>query len=395
MNLVWFLTIAAIFSIILGEFGQFPFGNVSSSISLTDILLLSTLVFFLIWKIGIQRNIKLPKIFYFIIGFWIVGGISLLVSKEFSGGLYLLRFIIYSLSFLVGFYVVKSKNLNLLFKTIIYSVLGFAVLGMLQILIFPDISMLTDLGFDPHKNRMVSTLLDPNFLGIILNISLILSLYFLTLEKKLKWVIITGFLGISIFLTFSRSAYLAFLIPIIVFGIFKLKKLLVISAVVIALLFLFIPQFNQRVIGAFQVDKSASERIGSWRRGLVVFNQYPVLGVGFNNLRSAYSKNNLFKVFSPDGGHSGAGVDSSFILVLATTGVIGGAIYLSFWLTILYKLIRYRKLINRSLNLTILSLILALVINSQFINSLFFPPVMLLTYLILGGFWAASTKKLK
>lgn len=393
MNLVWFLTVGTVFSIILGEFGQYPFGNVSSSVSLTDIFLSLTIGFFLIWKSGIQRQVKPPKFFYLLISFWFIGGLSLLLSGVLGGGLYLARFILYSLSFLIGFEVVKFKGISALFKAIILSLLLLIILGILQIIIFPDISFLTDFGYDPHKNRLVSTFLDPNLLGAVLNIGFILSLFFLVKQRTQKWIIITIIFALGIFSTFSRSAYLTICIPILIFGIFKLRKLLMISIVVGALLFLLVPQFNQRISGAFQIDKSSSERIESWQKGLTVFYQKPLLGVGFNNIRTAFEENNLFKVFSPDGGHSGSGIDSSLILVLATTGVVGGVVYSSFWLVVLYKLFEKRKKIQPELSLAILSLILALVINSQFVNSLFFPPVMLLMYLILGGFWSRLTDK--
>lgn len=393
MNLVWFLTIGTVFSVILGEFGQYPFGNVSSSISLTDILLSLTIGFFLIWKIGVQRQVKLPRIFYLLIGFWIIGGISLLLSGILGGGLYLIRFIFYSLSFLIGFEVVKFKGVSALFKVIISSLVLLIVLGFIQILVFPDISFLTDFGYDPHKGRLVSTFLDPNLLGAVLNIGFVLSLYFLVKQRTQRWVFISVIFALGIFLTFSRSAYLAMVIPILIFGIFKLRKILLISLIVGTLLFLLVPQFNQRLSGAFQIDKTSSERIESWQKGLTIFYQKPILGVGFNNIRVALEENNLFKVFSSDGGHSGSGIDSSLILVFSTTGIIGGVVYLSFWLLTLYKLLKGRKLISLELKLSLLSLILAILINSQFINSLFFPPVMLLMYLIIGGFWASLERE--
>lgn len=388
MNLVWFLTVGTVFSIILGEFGQYPFGNVSSSISLTDIFLSLTIGFLLIWKIGIQRQLKLPRIFYLVIGFWIIGGLSLFLSGDWGGGLYLLRFIFYNFSFLIGFEIVRFKKITSLFQVIILSLLLIVGMGVLQLLIYSDISFLSDFGYDPHKNRLVSTFLDPNLLGIVLNIGFVLSLYFWSKLKTRGWVIISIIFAAGIFLTFSRSAYLAMTIPIILFGIFKLRKMLMIAVIVGILLFLLVPQFSQRINGAFQVDKTSSERIESWQKGLTIFYQKPLMGVGFNNIRAALEKNNLFKVFSPDGGHSGSGIDSSLILILATTGIVGGVVYSSFWLVTLYKLYESRRLISLELKLAILSLVLALLINSQFINSLFFPPVMLLTYLIIGGFWA-------
>ena len=102
-------------------------------------------------------------------------------------------------------------------------------------------------------------------------------------------------------------------------------------------------------------------------------------------MRYAYKNNNLIKTYSEDGGHSGAGVDSSLIFVLATTGVLGFLGYMYFW----YKVLQDHFNLS-SLSLSVLSIFLGLLINSQFINSLFFPPLMFTLF-----FWLGAVKAFK
>ncbi len=44
MNLVWFVTIGSFLSVILGEFGRFPFGQ-SAAVRVSDVLIFLALVF--------------------------------------------------------------------------------------------------------------------------------------------------------------------------------------------------------------------------------------------------------------------------------------------------------------------------------------------------------------
>src|SRR5581483_12271162 len=108
MNLVYFLTVGAIFSATLGEFVKYPFGANSQSISLLDLNLALILLFYSIWQIGIKREILLPKYLEILAIFWLVGLIGFFFYQDFSGVLYLLRFILYSLTLMVGSSLAKA-----------------------------------------------------------------------------------------------------------------------------------------------------------------------------------------------------------------------------------------------------------------------------------------------
>lgn len=388
MNLVWFLTIGTVLSLILGEFGQFPFGS-NLSISLTDILLGITLTFLFIWQIGIKKQLLMPFGFKLLILFWIIAAASLLFSKNFGGGLYLVRFIFYSLSFYLGYILVKSnlvKDLNLI-KLLIIPISLFTLAGFVQLLVMPDLARLEEFGYDPHKNRLVSTFLDPNFAGAFLNIGLIYSTFLFIKEKKFKWLLICLSLFLAIILTFSRSSYLMFIIGIGLTGIFKFRKLLVVLIAALIIIYALTPRIQERIQGIWNLDITAAERIESWRVGMEIFKKQPLGGVGFNNLSSALEEYNLLRTHQDLNTHSVSGVDSSLIFVLATTGIIGFVSFLAFWGYILLKFMKDRK---DELSLVTALLIVALIINSQFINSLFYPPIMLTIFLISGAFYAKS-----
>lgn len=384
MNLIWFLIIGVILSVTLGEFGQFPFGVTSSSFSISDILVSLIIILFLIWQIGIKKHLQVPKSFKLIILFWFIALASLVVSQNYSGALYLIRFIFYSSVFLPVFYLIKQKQITLeqLLKILIVPAFLIAILGFIQIIFFPDIKALTDYGFDPHHNRLVSTFLDPNFTGSFLNIGLIILIYLYVTQKKRTWGLLIIFLLTAIFLTFSRSAYLMLFLEIFILGLLKYRKLLLVLILAPLIFYFTVPKFAERINGAVNFDITAAERVESWQKGIAIFKENYLFGVGFNNIRESYVKSNLLKVFTKDGGNSGAGVDSSFLFVLITTGIIGFLIYISFWIFMFIKIIK-RPLKN--FNLFIIALIPAIFLNSQFINSLFYPPIMLYLYALFGA----------
>ncbi len=437
MNIVLFLFITAFFSITLGEFGQYPFGQTSFSVSIMDILLALCLSLLLIWNIAIKKNLSLPRNFVFMILFWAIAILSLFISLDLSGWLYLIRFILYSSTLYITYHLVKSKILGqsefLTLLKITSVVLG--SVGLIQLIIYPDLEILSVLGYDPHKNRIFSTFLDPNLLGTFLNFGLVIIIYDLIskpISNLLDFVktnklnlFAAAILLTSVTLTFSRSAYLMLVISLFIILAVKSRKLLAFFAGLVLILYLIFPAFNNRIDGAINIDDSAKERFLSWDKGLIIFQQNPALGVGFNNIRNYSQKEDLIKLFSPDGGNSGSGIDSSLIFVLATTGLIGFITYVIFLIRniidltasltsnlkelynlelrpikFLTKVIEipgfgrwYRESSQTSmkftkLSLPLLALSLGLIAGSFFINSLFFPPIMIAWFSFLGVFLA-------
>ncbi len=323
-----------------------------------------------------------------IIGFWLIGGASLLFSGNLGGLTYLLRYMFYSSAVWLGYALVKSRLVDL--KAMIYLEvfigLGLAILGFGQLMVWPDISFLSQFGYDPHQNRLVSTFLDPNYLGVFLDIALFLSIYLARHNRSWKILIVSFILLAGIVLTYSRSAYLMLLVGGLMMSAKYYKWGILVLAGLVISLYLLVPQFATRINGGLMVDKSASERLDSWQKGLVVFEGNPILGVGFGNLRDYLNDHNMVKVFSEDGGNSGNGIDSSFLLVLAMTGVIGLIVYLGFWVYLVRLLIS-----GDDFSFILLTIVVSGLIGSQFINSLFYPPIMLGLFLLIGGRLAVKT----
>ena len=147
------------------------------------------------------------------------------------------------------------------------------------------------------------------------------------------------------------------------------------------------------------LDQSALARIGSWQRGANFFLESPITGVGFNTLRYASSQSGYFGDPGELGGRAGAGVDSSIIFILATTGIIGFSLFLWTGFKILKdSFIAFRKKISELSSfcgLLIFSVMIGLVFESNFINSLFFPQIILWVFTLVGVFYANTEKGLE
>jgi putative inorganic carbon (hco3(-)) transporter len=400
MYLVKFLLIGAIFCFTFGEFLHFPFGA-PGAVYVSDILLGLCGTFFVIWQVIQHKKVnqiykEIPTTYKYLLAFMLVGLLSLIVSSWYfdladimRGSVYLIRFFVYSLTFVITYFLVKEKYLHQLSLYSLFISIGIllGIFGMIQIILFPNFDYLTQFGFDPHQYRLASTFLDPNFTGVylVLTFSLALQQIFQKDRSRLDWLILI-FLLLCIILTYSRSAYLMLGIFVIMISIFKKQTLLIGLMITVLLCSLLIPRIRERIIGGFTLDASASERVSSWENSLKVVQKNPIIGVGFNNYRAAQEELNLFKVTSPDGGHAGSGVDSSYLLVLATTGVIGFIAFILFWVQSIWFL--FRKRTQEAVFLA--TALIALTVATQFINALFFPPIMLWYFVLMGTTYASQ-----
>lgn len=390
MYLVKFILYGSILSVVLGEFGRFPFGK-SGAFSITDGLIVLLILFFFIWQVVNKNKIYTPKVFILTLAFLTIGAVSLLWSLSrfplpdvVKGVEYLVRFSAYTFVFTIVYNLKKYKILDFEKLTNFYIVSGLilAIFGFIQLVIFPNFETITRFGYDPHLSRLSSTFLDPNFIGCYLVIVFgLLTARIKSKDIKSSWIRVSYLVILAaIILTFSRSAYLMLFVFSFLFGLIAWRKLLIFMLVFSLLSALILPRSYQRIASALTLDISSRERLQSWGNGLKVFQINPFIGIGFNNIRAASEQLNLFKTYSWDGGHSGGGFDSSFITVMSMTGMVGLAIYLLVWVDILRNLLK-KKTFEQ---LAVFSVLISLLINGQFINSLLFPPIMLFYYGILG-----------
>jgi O-antigen ligase len=116
----------------------------------------------------------------------------------------------------------------------------------------------------------------------------ILGMSFFEENKKLKYLFFaTVLLGLHpLFFSYSRGVYIAFFTIIVFFGLVKKRSLLLI-AVLFVLLWqtLLPPSVVDRIMMTKteegQIESSAAHRLVLWDHAIGLFNENPVIGVGF------------------------------------------------------------------------------------------------------------------
>ena len=365
-----------------GELLRFDLGS-DIAVRLLDLLVLFTAISFIANSI---KNKKIPKtylnkpilIFGLICLTSLVLNISALNSVQFfTSFLYLLRWVSYACIF----FVVSSfeKKIKVLVKKLLlFDGLIILSFGYIQYFLYPNLRNLYYLGWDEHNYRMFSTFLDPNFLGAFL----VLYFLFLTsfLSRKNKYfqllMLVMALTLIGIFLTFSRGAILMLVVSLgVYFTLIERKKyMLGLIGSVVVLIMLLTPIFTTENTNLFRTTSSLA-RVKTYRNAFKIIIDHPVLGVGFNAYRYAQESYGFENKSTKYPSHGASSVDNSFLFVLATTGVIGLLAYLNIWKTIFNH---FRK------SPIIIASIFGLFINSFFINSLFFPSMMLWMWALIG-----------
>lgn len=338
-------TLKFLFSLL---FLTYPLGDFAKPDLLVSII-------FVFWLIFVKKSSKPPLFKPFII-FFLISLISLIINLlQFSqlqillSSLYLARLVVYAGLYFVIFDFPDKK---FIIKGLIFSGIAFSAIGLLQYIFFPDMRMMKYLGWDDHYYRIVSSFFDPNFAGVIYACSSLLIL------RKNKYLFILPF--IALLFTYSRTAYISFFAGLSIYLIQTNRiKYIFLSLIIILFILKTLPTSSGGEGVKLDRTSSINNRLLSMQGGINTFLKNPVFGVGYNTYKFLPDKNIQ--------SHSASGVENSYILVLATTGIIG---FLAF-LNIIVKLPPKPEVI-------------AILVSGLFINSLFYPWVMIWLFLIIA-----------
>jgi hypothetical protein len=269
--------------------------------------------------------------------------------------LYWLRLFVY-LSAGILMYKLKhegSQRHQWLKLVFIISSIIFLSIGFLQYLLIPDLRFLGSQGWDVHFFRLAGSLLDPNFLGMILVNSLFVWIF--AIASNNNWRMGVGVLFIlALLLTYSRSSYGAFLL-MSVFCLFlsktkpsaaKVKKPLLILTALFIMLIPFLPR-----PGGLGVQLSRTETMVSRTK----VNQEALANISFDDLimgKGLFVSTVNLEV-SDQIIHANF-PDNLFVFLLTGTGIIGVALFLYF-LFLLFKNLYHNNSLHFLLILGILA----------------------------------------
>lgn len=366
-----------------------------SAIIGTDIVIFFIAVSWIWQKISINRNQKnkypltYPVLVFLSIALlsFLVGLSTLVQVHSFDlksiiiSFSYLLRFAAYAVLYFMtrDFIDESSKNKDFLTNIMFYTSILVSIGGFIQLIVMPDFTLYAVYyGWDPHVDRLLGTFFDPNFIGTYLAFIMALGFgLFPSCSRKQKILIVIAvlFCAVALLLTFSRTGYLAFLFAFVIIGLLRSPKILIVGMTIIIFALLSSPRAVQRITDGLSVDETGLKRIYSWDKGIRLVANFPILGVGYNNLSPVQDFYALVDEFDVN---NRAGLENSFLTMLVTTGVLGGLAYIWLWGASIKRSLQlwFQKKLPykvRTEGLAIGTALLSLVISSLFINSLLYP----------------------
>ncbi len=141
--------------------------------------------------------------------------------------------------------------------------------------------------------RAISTSVDPNVLGGLLILMVSVTTPQLFARRPLlpkKWVVpMLAVMVTCLLLTFSRGAFVAIGATVVVLGVIRYRRLLMVVAV-IAVIILLLPQTQEYIqhlrAGLLIEDQATAMRLGEYKDALTLISRYPWFGVGFGGTPS-------------------------------------------------------------------------------------------------------------
>lgn len=262
-----------------------------------------------------------------------------------QANMYLIRLIIF---LLLGSINLQQKSV----VPIYIAQIVFIFWGFIQYFIWPNNVILSQLGWDPHTNRLIGSLLDPTYTGLVLTLFTLWNLFY---SKSMRWLAILSYFSLA--LTYSRSSLLSLYLPLAYLIIRKHK--LINLAYLFLLLFSTIYLLPKPPGESTNLTRSNSlyAKIENYKEGLQIFKQSPFFGVGLNNLGFYRQAQN----------HAQWGFDSSMLTIICTIGLFGLFFLFLYMASLWPTKTRYQKL-----------LFLSCLVHSFFSNSLLNPWIIFL-----------------
>lgn len=369
----------------LGQFQRFQLGQ-TTAIYLHDLVISGWLLVSFFW-LATQKGLKQllqPSILRWQLAFVLWAGVTLLLADfilslgSSFAWLYYLRYLVLSLLPL-GLYGLLAHKLITwdVQKFMIYAGLWALLFGLVQYLLVPDVRFLYYFGWDDHLNRLIGSYFDPGFTGLVFVLVYCLWQFRQSVRRQLD-SLVSAAIMVGIGLTYSRASFLALAVVLLVMmmrhGFLRYGQHLLAFAVIVLML----PQQAGEGVRLERTYSVATRAESSLTAGQV-FQENLVFGVGLNNYRE-------FIDLKPyDKPHHVSAPDNSYVFVLATTGMIGGVLFLGY----LWSLLKFGYLSSPVL----FTSTLAISTHAWFNNSWFYVFVLIWMGMLVGSELSKQTTR--
>lgn len=331
------------------EFSLGPFAFINPAGIATLIILGGGLSYIIVNKVNIlDVPASRPYLAFLVISF-----LSLLLSPGRLVGIWdWIRLVsIFVVYILVSNLFETEEKINKLLQAVLISVIVPSAVGFYQFL--TSTGNQAAYGF----NRIFATFVHPNpyafYLTMLLPIGIVLLLKDGFSSRRIGLGILCVTMGISLILTYTRAAWIAVFLAILFLGIFRYRKLLLISVPLFFLLIKFNPGLAHRFGDVFEFSSyydpqnSFLWRIKLWSQTIPLIFSRPILGHGLSSFASYFRGE----------------AHNDYLRVAFETGLIGVGAHLWILLSLLRRAIYVYKRIGtqyfKSLTLAFISIFIA------------------------------------
>jgi hypothetical protein len=374
----------------LGRIPAFSTGERTAPVLVND-LVVGALVVAAAIVMAARRSLVLDRAACLALAFAAVGGLSAVLSVprfglqpfELLGSLaYLARWLFYFSIYVIVINFVRRLDVESVWGTLEAVILVFAGFGVLQSaflpgfaqLVYPDSRLYLD--WDPQGHRLVSTFLDPNLAGAFIDIGLIVLLARHSAGARVRgWKMVL--LLVALALTASRGSVLAFVVGVASIAVMRGLSKRLLRAVMIgaALSLAALPKLlaYARSFNKLSIDESALTRVMQWVRGIQVFSDHPVIGIGINTWGYVQERYGWARNYT-----ASYALDGGLIFVAVMTGLVGLVLYVAMLWTVFTRARRVWRDPSapnghRGLAIGAAAIIPVILTHSLFANSLFVP----------------------
>jgi O-antigen ligase len=341
------------------------------------------------------RSMRIDDVSGAAMAFAAIGALSALASVQrfgFStvetlGSLaYLARWMVYFCIYLVVINCVRARDTEVVWNALERAMLIIAVFGIFQAIFLPNFAFIVypdareSLDFDSQRNRLVSTILEPNVAsGMILIVLLVQLARLATGAREAWWKPAVMFAALV--MTLSRGGMLAFVIGgIALLGMIGAsKRLMRFAGFILVLMLAALPrliEFGKQYARFGVSDASAMGRVIVWQRSLATLAENPWFGIGFNTYGFVQERRGFERI-----GGASYSAEGGLLFIAVMTGIVGLMVYL----TMLWFVLRRTRRAwrderatpaERGLLFGTAAATVAILVHSAFVNSLLTPWVM-------------------
>ncbi len=298
-------------------------------------------------------------------------------------------FFLYVLSFIL---IKNQVDLKKLIYIIIISVLIPGIMAFYQFFTQTGMTIIDE----DISNRIFGTFAHPNLLAYYLTLPIILIIFLILNKEKYQskniiFYLFFIFSFVLLLLTYTRGAWIVFLMVVFILGIVKYKKFLAGAILSLFLLYLLIPPLNTRVNNLFEYNpySSISWRINLLKDSLKYSKEKITTGYGLGTASKVILDKRGEKFGSPD-------PHNDYLKILLENGILGIMAYLfliiSLFITLIKGYFQSKEFFTKNLFLLFIGISLGLYLMSFADNILRNTALQWSFWILLGALFAIYQK---